>query len=82
VDLERDSRRTHRTQIFIETPYRNAQLLQAIFDVCHGGTLLCLATDLTQQSESIHTQCIAAWKAHAAPNINRRPTVFLLHCDT
>jgi 16S rRNA (cytidine1402-2'-O)-methyltransferase len=81
AELERDSRKAHRTQIFIEAPYRNPQLLQAMFDVCHDATLLCLATDLTQATESVRTQTIAAWKAHTVPGISRRPTVFLLYCE-
>jgi 16S rRNA (cytidine1402-2'-O)-methyltransferase len=79
--LERDSSHEQRTQIFIEAPYRNQQLLQAILDTCHGDTLLCLATDLTLDTESVQTQAIAAWKGRALPPINRRPTVFLLRRD-
>ena len=79
LDLERASQRERRTQIFIEAPYRNAQLVQAILEACHGSTLLCLATDLTLETESIRTRAVAAWKAGSAPAISRRPTVFLLH---
>ena len=79
VALERDSSREQRTQIFIEAPYRNQQLLQAILDTCHGDTLLCLATHLTLDTESVQTRTIAAWKERAPPSINRRPTVFLLY---
>jgi 16S rRNA (cytidine1402-2'-O)-methyltransferase len=81
-ELERDSRRERRTQIFIEAPYRNTQLLRAIFDACRGDTLLCLATDLTLATESIGTRTIAEWKARAPPVLNRRPTVFLLFCSS
>lgn len=82
IELERDSRRGRRTQIFIEAPYRNVQLLRATFDACRGDTLLCLATDLTLKTESIETRTIAEWKARAPPVLNRRPTVFLLYCET
>ena len=67
--------------MFIEAPYRNMQLLRAIFDACRGDTLLCLATDLTLDTEAIGTRTIAEWKARAPPALNRRPTVFLLCCE-
>ena len=81
MELERDSRRWERTQIFIEAPYRNRQLLQAILDTCHGSTLLCLATDLTLESESIRMHSVTDWKTHAPAPIDRRPTVFLIRRD-
>ena len=79
LELEQASERERRTQIFIETPYRNAQLVQAILGACRGNTLLCLATDLTLETESVQTRPVAAWKACPAPGIARRPTVFLLY---
>jgi 16S rRNA (cytidine1402-2'-O)-methyltransferase len=79
IELERASARERRTQIFIEAPYRNAQLLQAILDACHAGTLLCLATDLTLETESVQTRPVAEWQARPRPAIGRRPTVFLLY---
>lgn len=78
VELERDSWREDCTQIFIEAPYRNQSLLQAVLETCRGDTLLCLATELTLPTESIHTQTVAAWK-RKPPEIKRRPTVFLLY---
>jgi len=65
------------TQIFMETPYRNQVLLQVLLATCRTDTLLCLATDITLPSESIRTQSVALWK-RKTPDINRRPTVFLL----
>ncbi|OFZ89255.1 MAG: SAM-dependent methyltransferase [Betaproteobacteria bacterium RIFCSPLOWO2_12_FULL_62_58] len=78
LELERDAQRADSTQIFIEAPYRNQSSLQAVLETCRGDTLLCLATELTLSTESIHTQTIAAWK-RKPPDINRRPTVFLLY---
>lgn len=51
VELERDSLREDCTQIFIEAPYRNQSLLQAVLETCRGDTLLCLATELTLSTE-------------------------------
>lgn len=80
--LEERSRQDRQTQLFIETPYRNAALLEAIVAHCHANTLLCVATDLTLASESIKTQTVAKWKgelaAGKAPDFHKRPTVFLL----
>ena len=75
-------RREARTQIFIEAPYRNMALLRAILDACQGGTMLCLATDLTLATESVATQSVDRWKAGALPALDCRPTVFLLGCRT
>jgi len=77
VELEARSRRERNTQIFIETPYRNNQLLETLLTACQPDTRLCIATDLTLPGENVHTQEVARWKA-AVPDINRRPSVFLL----
>lgn len=77
-DIEAESRREKRTQIFIETPYRNRQLFEALLRQCAPDTRLCIASDLTLSSQSILTRTIAAWKKQPAPEIDRRPTVFLL----
>jgi 16S rRNA (cytidine1402-2'-O)-methyltransferase len=76
--LEQVSADADQTQIFIEAPYRNETLLQALLDVCREDTLLCLATDLTLPTESVCTRAIADWKKKP-PAVNRRPTVFLLY---
>ena len=80
VELEARSRREASTQIFIETPYRNNQLVDALLKACEEITRLCIATDLTLPSETIGTQSVARWKA-AVPDLNRRPSVFLLQAD-
>jgi len=76
-ELEVESRRLGQTQVFIETPYRNDRLLQALLRTCDPSTLLCVATDLTLATESIATRDIAAWRRHET-QIGRRPAVFLL----
>jgi 16S rRNA (cytidine1402-2'-O)-methyltransferase len=78
-ELESESQRVDRTQIFIETPYRNENAFRAILDACRDDTLVCLATDLTLESESVRTQSVEAWRK-APSDLNRRPTVFLLYC--
>jgi 16S rRNA (cytidine1402-2'-O)-methyltransferase len=75
--LEADSRRERRTEIFMETPYRNDRLLRAIESVCADDTLLCVATDLTLPTEQVTTRTVETWRA-ARARIGKRPTVFLL----
>jgi 16S rRNA (cytidine1402-2'-O)-methyltransferase len=80
--LEERSRQEKQTQLFIETPYRNAALLEALLAACHNTTRICLATDLTLESEFIKTQPVSRWKVDSAsgklPDFHRKPTVFLL----
>ena len=68
------------TQIFIETPYRNAALLRSILDACRGDTLLCIAAELTLPTASVATRSVAEWKTKP-PALDRRPAVFLLYRD-
>jgi len=77
-ELEAASRSRDETQIFIETPYRNRQLLEAMVEACHGETELCVASDLTTPAERIETKTISQWKK-ALPQIDKQPAVFLLH---
>jgi 16S rRNA (cytidine1402-2'-O)-methyltransferase len=78
IELEKDSRRYGQTQIFIETPYRNATLFQALLAVCHLDSRLCVATDLTLPEEAVLTRSVADWRRQSLPMLDRRPTVFLL----
>lgn len=77
-DLESESRRRSQTQLFIETPYRNRAMFDAIMQACQPGTRLTVATDLTLPGESVLTRTIQQWKKQTPPEIERRPTVFLL----
>ena len=78
MELELAASTHDETQIFIETPYRNRQMLEAITTSCHDATALCVATDVTLTTEMIVTKTVAEWKHHL-PDIDKRPTVFLLH---
>ncbi len=76
-ELEQRSRREAETQIFIETPYRNDAMLEALLATCAPQTRLCVASDLTLPTESVATATIAAWRRRRQ-SIGRRPTIFLL----
>lgn len=78
AELERESARQNQTQLFIETPYRNAALFQALLAACRPATLLCLATDLTLPAETVKTRNVADWRRSPPPDLDKRPTVFLL----
>ncbi|MGZ8203056.1 MAG: SAM-dependent methyltransferase [Burkholderiales bacterium] len=78
IELEAESDRTRRTQMFIEAPYRNDALFDAIVHTCRPDTLLCIATDLTLDTEAVQTRTIAEWKS-GRPQLTRRPTVFLIY---
>lgn len=80
AELEKESRQKRQTQIFIETPYRNRALLEALLAACRPETWLCLACDLTLATESIVTLSIEGWRRRPASTdfYDRRPTVFLL----
>jgi len=75
--LERRSRAERETQIFIETPYRNEALLQALLECCDPSSRLCVAADLTLPSETIATRTVTQWR-RMRPTIGRRAAVFLL----
>lgn len=77
-ELEAESLKKQCTQIFIETPYRNNQLLETILKICQPSTNLCIAVDLTGSTESIQTKTISEWKK-MIPDIHKRPAIFLIH---
>ena len=76
-ELEARSRRGRETQIFIETPYRNDVMLGTLMEVLSEKTNLCIATDLTADTESVRTKSIEEWRKNRM-TIGKRPTVFLL----
>lgn len=76
-DLENESSKKNCTQIFIETPYRNNQLIETLLSVCAPSTQLCIAADLTSEKEFIKTMTIAAWKKSKV-DMHKRPAIFLL----
>lgn len=78
AELEKESRQKRQTQLFIETPYRNRVLFEALLTACQPETRLCVASDVSLATEEIKTRRIAAWRNGAMPHLERRPTVFLL----
>ncbi len=75
--LEERSIREKQTQLFIEAPYRNMKLLQELINTCRPQTRLCIACDITLETEYIQTKTVAQWKGKV-PDINKRPAIFLI----
>ncbi len=76
-NLQARSEKERSTQGFIETPYRNQQMLETLLKTLSDDTLLCIACNLTCPDQLVETHKISQWKKRSPPNINKRPTVFL-----
>lgn len=77
--LEERALRDHQTQLMIEAPYRNNQLLEAMADTLRGNTMVCVACDLTLDTQTIRTLCAAEWKTERLSiDLKKRNTVFLI----
>jgi 16S rRNA (cytidine1402-2'-O)-methyltransferase len=77
-NLETDSARHSCTQLFIETPYRNNQLLTTLLSTCRPTTRLTIAANLTGPGEYIRTFPISHWRETPPPDLNKQPTIFCL----
>ena len=75
--LEAESAKNNSTKIFIETPYRNNQLLESLLQQCTGSTKICIGVDITGKLERIETKTASAWKQNK-PELHKIPVIFLL----
>lgn len=76
--LEKDSERENRTQIFIETPYRNDKLLRLMTECLRPDTKICVACDITAPDERIITKTAGDWRKDKI-ELTKRPTIFLIY---
>jgi len=76
--LENKVYKEDQTQLFIETPYRNQKMLEAILKTCRPETKLCLASGITTSEEFIKTKTIAAWKKEKI-ELKKIPMIFLMY---
>ena len=76
--LEETARRLNQTQIFIETPYRNGQMIEAAFKVLQPNTRFGIAADLTTPPQYIAAKTIAEWRKTEIPDLHKRATIFLI----
>lgn len=77
-ELESASMKHNSTKIFIETPYRNNQLLDSILQSCQPATLLCIGVNITSANETIITLPVSVWKTRK-PELHKQPAIFLLY---
>jgi len=76
-DLEQIAKKKQQTQIFMETPFRNNQLLEDILQNLNSETFLCIACNVTAEDEFIKTLRVKDWRK-SKPDLHKRPTIFLL----
>ncbi len=76
-EMEITSQKKNSTQIFIETPYRNDQLIETLLKTCRPGTKICIAAELTGPGEFVKTKTVADWK-HEKTGFHKKPVIFLL----
>ena len=77
-ELESLALKTGQTQIFIETPYRNAALLQALVQTLQSNTRLALSCGLTMESGWTRSASVSQWKKEKSANLMDLPTVFCI----
>lgn len=77
-DLEQMSQRYRQTQLFMETPFRNNQLLEEVLKNCQPNTLLCIASNINAEDEYIKTLPISLWRKEKV-DLHKKPTVFLIY---
>lgn len=77
-NLEKISHDKNQSQIFIETPYRNNKMLEDILQALQPNTHVCVATDITLETEYIKTMRVSEWKK-AVVDLHNRPTIFIIH---
>ncbi|TYA71478.1 SAM-dependent methyltransferase [Seonamhaeicola marinus] len=76
--LERLSFEQNQSQVFIETPYRNNKMLEEITSTLGGNTAICVACDITLETEFIKTRTVTHWKKNMV-DLHKRPTIFIIH---
>ena len=76
--LEQRAYTENQTQLFIETPYRNAKMMADILKACRPQTHLCIAAGLTTKDEYIHTRTIKEWNGKL-PQLEKTPCIFLIY---
>ena len=66
------------TQLFIETPYRNAKMIETILNNLKPNTKVCIAAGITCQKEYIKTKTVAQWKKEKIPELGKIPAIFVI----
>ena len=77
-NLEMKIFKENQTQLFIEAPYRNNQMLETLATVCSPNTMICVACDISLETQFIKTKTAKQWKNNP-PNLHKRNTVFVMY---
>ncbi|MEO6229830.1 MAG: SAM-dependent methyltransferase [Ferruginibacter sp.] len=77
-EIELNSQKKNSTQIFIETPYRNNQLIETVLKICKPSTKFCIASELTGPGELVKTKTVSDWK-NEKTDFHKKPVIFLLY---
>lgn len=77
--LEARSASEHQTQLFIETPYRNAKMMTDVLSACSPHTRLCIASGLTTEQEYTRSLTVKEWKTQGLPDLGKVPTIFAIY---
>lgn len=78
-ELERDSAKFDEAQLFIETPYRNDAMVDAVLQACRDATWLTVARDLATPEELVLSRPLSDWKRQERPALKKRPAMFVLY---
>lgn len=76
--LEVRAQQEHQTQLFIETPYRNAKLFETLCSTLRPQTRICVAAGITTDEEWIRTMTVAEWRRQRLPDLSKIPAIFLM----
>ena len=79
--LELRSLQEGQTQLFIETPYRNAKLFADIMNACSPQTRLCIAAGITTEQEYIKSMPLKDWKREGLPDLGKIPAIFAIYAQ-
>ena len=76
--FEQKSKKERSSELFIEAPYRNQELLKDLVETLQPTSELSISCDLTSPTQEVYTKSIKEWRAAPLPEINKRPTVFVI----
>ena len=76
-NFEHDTRRNGVSNIFMDTPFRNMNVLEDLLNELTDATMLCIASDITMYSENIQTHSVEDWRIKAY-DLNKKPTIFII----
>ena len=79
-EMEITSFKKKSTQVFIETPYRNNQLIETLLKACKPTTRVCIASELTGPNEFVKTKTVLDWRKEKT-DFHKKPVIFLLLAD-